>query len=56
MIDSTLIARTSSGNIVVEGTHKKSNKKVAIKVISKKDKTVSEIEAIRDIIKLYEIG
>ena len=55
-IDNSVIAKTSSGNIIVEGQHKKSNQKVAIKIIPKKDKSTAEIEAVRDLIKLYQIG
>lgn len=55
-INSSIIARTSSGNIIVEGQHKMSNIQVAIKIISKKDKSVTEIEAIRDFIKMYQIA
>ena len=50
-----VIAKARSGCTIVMGTHKKSGKQVAIKIIAKKNLATSQVEEIRDTIKMYEI-
>ena len=53
---SQILGRGKSGNsIIVQGFHKKSKKQVAIKIISKKNMKMQEIDNTRDQIKMYQI-
>ena len=45
-----------SGSIIAGGKHIDSQKEVAIKIISKKDKTIAQIDEIRDQIKMYQLA
>jgi len=38
---------------IVQGLHKQSKKQVAIKIIPKRDRTLTEIDKMREVIKMY---
>lgn len=51
--DRNKVIGIGKNSVIVSCSHKSSKKEVAIKIISKKDKKESEIEDIRDCIKMY---
>ena len=51
---STFPMKGRNGNQIVKGQHRVTKQEVAIKIIPKEDKSVSEIEDIRETIKMYE--
>ena len=45
-----------SGSKIIQGINKMSRTDVAIKIISKDNKSASKIEDVKDLIKMYEIA
>jgi len=43
-------------SVVVKGIHKGSKKEVAIKIISKKGKTMTEVDKMREVVKMYQLA
>ena len=51
-----ILAQGRSGSKIIKGINKMSRTDVAIKIISKDNKSTSQIEDVKDLIKMYEIA
>ena len=54
--DKELIGTGKSGSIIIKAVHNTSKLEVACKIISKKGKTMSQVDRIRNQVKMYEMA